>query len=110
MTNEVLTEFTLFHKLSTELQFRFGSMQSLLAWFKSTSEAICVKIRFSSNTPVPGLLRACQMSRKTILKAYSTCLEPGERKIWMDGDNDVFVLFNKVREGHYGNLPWAIVR
>jgi hypothetical protein len=67
-------------------------------------------IKFSTNTPVPALLRACRTSRETILKVYTTCLESGSKKIRMDGDNDVLVLFNTVSTcagfAYYNAFPW----
>jgi hypothetical protein len=64
-------------------------------------------IRFTTNTSVPALLSACHTSRKIILEVYSTCLESGERKIRMDGENDVFVLFRLVGcSGLPDFLPW----
>ncbi|PMD27885.1 hypothetical protein NA56DRAFT_721717 [Hyaloscypha hepaticicola] len=60
------------------------------------------EIRFTTNASVPALLSACHTSRKIILEVYSTCLESGERKIRIDGENDVLVLF---RLGGCSGLP-----
>jgi hypothetical protein len=55
-----------------------------------------------------GLLRACKTSGETILKVYTTCLESGERKIRMNSDRDVLVLFSTDNPAiEYGN-PTAI--
>lgn len=112
--------FTLFPKLPAELQIKIWKHAipaPRLVRVKAEGGIGTIPIRLSTNTPAPdGLLRACKTSRETIQKVYTTCLESGERKIRMDGDNDVLVLFStgspgdRALIGHYEPLPWLAER
>ena len=105
-------KFTNFAKLPLELQMKI--------WKHAIPAPRLVRInvqeddddviRYTTNTSVPALLSACHISRKIILEVYSTCFESGERKIRMDGENDVLVLFSQDGRSEladlYDYLPW----
>jgi hypothetical protein len=99
-------KFTNFAKLPLEMQMKIWkhAIPAPRLVRVNVQEDADDDIRYTTNTSVPTLLSACHMSRKIILEAYSTCFESGERKIRMDGENDVLVLFSM--GGCYGYLPW----
>jgi 2EXR family len=107
-TQEALAAFTLFPELPLELQltiweyaipapqvipievFGYGRSRGWLGLFGRYE-----RDRFRSKVPTSGVLRACKLSRETILKTYNVCIESGSRKIRLDGTKDIVLLYSK---------------
>lgn len=105
------TTFTVFSKLPVELQVKIWKHaipgpQNIVISIDSYPASANFQLKCFSNS-APAMLLACQMSRETILKTYTTCFttKGNVRKIWVDGEKDIVIFLGLVSSLFTGENP-----